>query len=45
MVVVFIELLDLMVRENSVVAETEVDRPCVGVGGGEDGEPGKIEIG
>jgi hypothetical protein len=44
-VVIFIELWDLMVRENSVVAETEVDRPCVGMGGGRDGESGKIEIG
>jgi len=34
-----------MVRKNSVVAETEVDRPCVGMGGRGNGEPGKIEIG
>ncbi len=45
MVIVFIQLWDLMVWENSVVAETEVYRPCVGIGGREDGEPGKIEIG
>lgn len=44
MVVVFVELLDLMVRENRVVTETEVDRPCVWMCGGGHGEPGKIEI-
>ena len=34
-----------MVRENGVVAETEVDRPCVSMCGGFHGESGQIEIG
>lgn len=45
MVVVFIELWYLMVWKNTVVAETEVDRPGVGVCGGGDRESRKIHIG
>ena len=44
MVVIFVELWDLMVRENEVVTETKVDGPCVVMCGGGNGEPGKIEI-
>ena len=44
MVVVFIQLWDLMVRKNTVVTETEVDRPGVGVCGGGNRESRKIHI-
>ena len=43
-VVVFIQLWDLMVRKNTVVTETEVDRPGVGVCGGGNRESRKIHI-